>query len=186
MTLLMTERLQVALGRQDGPVYGAFSTSDQDADGYYLVQWIGEPYTLQEDEELTEYTPAIWIKAGEAVCKGKYFNKVQGAQLWYTAMEGAAAETETLVRMKHVVAADLKLAPISEVNKLPHGMNKKKKTETTKKKALKIDPLDHERIGDEIIRREAFALEEEEEDDDSEEEEEEDDEDEEEEGEEDA
>jgi hypothetical protein len=29
--------------------YGAFSTEDPHADGYYIVQWTSDPYTLQED-----------------------------------------------------------------------------------------------------------------------------------------
>ncbi len=29
--------------------YGAFSTDDPDADGYYIVQWTGDPFTLQDD-----------------------------------------------------------------------------------------------------------------------------------------
>ena len=64
--------------------YGAFSTLDEDADGYYIVQWTSTPYTLQEDMELKEYTPAIRIKAGELVCDAVYYNKVAGARGWYT------------------------------------------------------------------------------------------------------
>ena len=41
------------------------------------------PYTLQEDKELKEYTPAIRIKAGELVCDAEYFNKVAGARGWW-------------------------------------------------------------------------------------------------------
>jgi hypothetical protein len=41
--------------REDG--FGAFITDDPDSDGYYVVQWMGDPYTLQEDTELTEYNP---------------------------------------------------------------------------------------------------------------------------------
>lgn len=39
--------------------FGAFSTEDDDADGYYVVKWTSEPYTLQEDVELAEYTPQV-------------------------------------------------------------------------------------------------------------------------------
>jgi len=37
--------------------HGAFSTLDEDADGYYVVKWSSAPYTLQADVELTMYTP---------------------------------------------------------------------------------------------------------------------------------
>ena len=33
--------------------YGAFSTEDPDADGYYLVKWLGPPYPLEESWLLT-------------------------------------------------------------------------------------------------------------------------------------
>ena len=72
------------------------------------------PYTLQEDVELTEYTPAIRIKAGELVCDADYYNKVEGASLWYTPDQGEGRKT--VVRMQQVVATDLKLLPISATN----------------------------------------------------------------------
>ena len=117
-----------------------------------MIKWSGKPYTLQDDVELTQYTPAIHIKAGEHVIDGEFMNKVPGAQLWYTPMEGEARKT--VVRVKQVVAADLKLAPISDEDKLPSGMPKKNKKVTTEKKALHVGPYDHEIILDEIARRE--------------------------------
>eukprot|EP00966_Prymnesium_polylepis_P105434 2441600-Prymnesium_polylepis.1 len=93
ITEIMAARIKEALDREDGPVYGTFSTLDEDADGYYLVMFTSVPYALQEDVELTEYTPAIKIKAGELVCDAEYFNKVPGAQLWYTAMQGEQRKT---------------------------------------------------------------------------------------------
>ena len=38
---------------------GAFPTEDDDADGYYIVDWTRESYTLQHAVELPEYTPAM-------------------------------------------------------------------------------------------------------------------------------
>ena len=32
-------------------VYGAIRTDDESANGYYVLQWTTEPYTLQEDKE---------------------------------------------------------------------------------------------------------------------------------------
>ena len=150
----MAEKLVGCVGK-----YGAFSTLDEDADGYYIIKFTSEPYTLQEDRMLTEFTPAIKVKAGELVCDAEYYNKVAGAQLWYTPMEGEARET--LARVQQVIAADLALAPISEENKLPPGMNKKKKAEATKKKAVRVDPKEHEVMLDEISRREALEFDEE-------------------------
>ena len=187
MTKMMSESIHAAVEQAEesgAAVYGAFATLDEDADGYYLIKWSGKPYTLQDDVELTQYTPAVHIKAGEHVVDGEFMNKVPGAQLWYTPMEGEARKT--VVRVKQAVAADLKLAPISDENKLPSGMPKKNKKVTTEKKALHVDPDDHEIILDEIARREEIEHEELEEDEDSDEEEDSEDDDEEEEGEDDA
>jgi hypothetical protein len=187
MTKMMSESIHAAVEQAEesgAAVYGAFATLDEDADGYYLIKWSGKPYTLQDDVELTQYTPAIHIKAGEHVIDGEFMNKVPGAQLWYTPMEGEARKT--VVRVKQVVAADLKLAPISDEDKLPSGMPKKNKKVTTEKKALHVGPDDHEIILDEIARREESEHEELEGAEDSEEEEDSDDDDEEKEGEDDA
>ena len=111
---------------------------------------------MQEDVELKEYTPAIRIKAGELVCDADYYNKVPGASLWYTPTQGE--ERKTKVRMQQVVAANLKLTPISPSNKLPPGMSKKNKTAATKLNAQRLDPAEHEKMLDDIHRREARLL----------------------------
>ena len=32
-------------------MYRAMRTNDESTDGYYVLQWTSEPYTLQEDKE---------------------------------------------------------------------------------------------------------------------------------------
>ena len=157
--------------------YGAFSTEDEDADGYYIVKWTSDPYTLQEDVELPEYTPAMKIKAGALVCDAEYYNKLPQARLWYTPTKGE--ERKTLVRMVQVVAADLKLAPISETNALPSNMKKANKNTALKLGAVRLTNEAHEVIQDEIVLRERLELEEVDLESDSESEEDEDEEDEE-------
>jgi hypothetical protein len=63
--------------------YGAFSTKDPHADGYYIVQRTSDPYTLQEDLQLTNYDPPVIIPAGELVCNAKYFKKEPQTKCWY-------------------------------------------------------------------------------------------------------
>ena len=128
------------------------------ADGYYIVMWTSVPYTLQEDVELPEYTPAMKIKAGALVCDAEYYNKLPQGRLWYTPTKGE--ERKTLVRMVQVVAADLKLAPISATNALPSGMNKANKATAKKLGAVRLADEAHEVIKDEIVLRERLELEE--------------------------
>jgi hypothetical protein len=79
--------------------------------------------------------------------------------LWYTPMQGEARKTK--VRVQQVLAADLKLAPVSDENRLPANMGKKKKAEAVKLGALKIASEEHEELLDEIHRRECIEHEDE-------------------------
>eukprot|EP00966_Prymnesium_polylepis_P239845 5546282-Prymnesium_polylepis.1 len=150
MATMAAERVQVG-------GYGALAT--EDADGYYIFKWTSEPYTQQEDVELTQFTPAIHIKAGELVSAADYYNKVHRSQ-WYTPTEGAGRHT--IVRMQQVVAADLKLEPISAENPLPAGLKKSQKQEMTRKSAVKLSKEEDAAILEEIHRREVLEHEEEE------------------------
>ena len=151
--------------------HGAFGTEDENADGYYIVKWTSVPYTLQEDVELTEFTPAIRIKAGELVCDADYYNKVPGARHWYTPTQGE--ERKTTVRVKQVLAPHLELKPISDENPLPNAMKKGPKAEAKRLGALRIIAADDANILEESARRELLEHDEAESSDDEDEEEEE-------------
>ena len=151
---------------------GAMATTDDDADGYYIIEFTSEAYTLQHDIELDEYTPAVHIAAGELVCEALYRNKVQRARGWYTK---PSTPLKTIVRVQQVVAANLHLEPISATNKLPNTCDKPK---ATKLKAEKLTDHDNDVILEEIDRRERIEHDELEDDEDEDESEDEADEDE--------
>jgi hypothetical protein len=66
----------MSLMMREGHV-GAVGMTDKAAMGYYLVKWLSEPYTLQEDtEEMSGMIPT-----GFMVVDGLYFNRVQQAPL---------------------------------------------------------------------------------------------------------
>ena len=129
--------------------YGAFATTDEDADGYYVVKWTSEPYTLQDSIDTAKYGWAM--KAGELVCDAEYYNKVGGASLWYSPTKGE--ERKVKVRVQQVVAADLTMLPISSTNALPANMGKKAKQHATGLNAVRLDGDEHEQVLDEINRR---------------------------------
>ena len=113
--------------------YGAFSTNnDRYKEGYYLVEWTDEPFTLQEDILLHEYDPPARIQNGELVCKAKYFEKVPRAKLWHT-----PTVYETTVRMKNVLSADVTLLPILAEN-IPRGLSRKAKEEAERQGAVRV------------------------------------------------
>ena len=51
-------------------------------DEYYVVQLISEPYTLQEDNKMKDYTPLITSYVGEIVCDAVFLNSVPNVRYW--------------------------------------------------------------------------------------------------------
>ena len=144
LTTAMAEKVQEEF-------YGAMMTSDTSTkDGYYVVQWTSTPYSLQQDMQLSMYNPPIYLKAGELVCNARFLNEVPRAKQWYTPSV-AENEMNTVVRMQHVVMANMTLNAISETNVLPRTCNRSKAEELG---ALRVSDEDHETILDEIFRRE--------------------------------
>ena len=121
--------------------YGAVITEDEDTHGYYLVAWASGAYTLQEETD--EY------QEGELVAEATYFNPVGAARNWYT-----PSTLTTLVRVQHVVAADVNLLSERESTvKLPSSCNREQARE---KGAMRITDTSHEIILDEINRRDSL------------------------------
>ena len=53
-------------------------------DEYYVVQLISEPYTLQEDNRMKDYSPLITSYVGEIVCDAVFLNSVPNVRYWLT------------------------------------------------------------------------------------------------------
>ena len=92
--------------------YAAISTTDRKAEsGYYLVRWLSEPYTLQEQKKIN-YNEIF--QAGEVVCKAKYLNSFVGKKQWFTPYTDKSGG-ETLIRMSTVVSTRLQVSSIEEM-----------------------------------------------------------------------
>ena len=111
---------------------GAIVVDDDSTDGYYLVQWIGLPYTCQE--------------TGDLLCEGRYLNPVPRAKLWYTQSDLAP----DIHNVKHVVFADIQMEKVSDSNPLPRTCDV---STATGKGAMKISVDEHHLILEEITRR---------------------------------
>jgi hypothetical protein len=131
---------------------GAVGTSDKAVMGYYLVKWLSEPYTLQEDTE----GMSGMIPTGSMVVDGLYFNRVQRAPHWYK----PSGDT-TVVEVKYVLRTGLQLQPISTSNAIPSACARVKET---RKKAIKVSTLDHKAIMDEATKRDRLEYKDEDED----------------------
>jgi hypothetical protein len=128
--------------------YGAFSTDDPEADGYYIVQWTGDPHTLQEDL-LLEST--YCIPSGEIVCEARFFCIIPHANRWFIPeKEGSTGENLlTTVRRKQVVAPNLTLDGLSNQNRLPNGCNRQ---QITPLGPVRLSGYQHCAVLDEIAR----------------------------------
>lgn len=129
---------------------GAFQTEDPNADGYYLVQWLGQPYQLQESCVLSEYVPPIFVPKGETVCDARYWMKVPRAPQWYT-----LSDDKTKVRLCQVLASNVRLVEESgaEGIALPKTCNR---SQARTLQARKV--LSHESLLDEITRRDVIEF----------------------------
>lgn len=78
--------------------------------------------------------------------EGKFLNPVKGAKFWHTKSDLLDAHL-----VKHVVMGCVLMKGVSDDNKLPPRCNVKKATEMG---AQKIQFTDHDRMMDEIFRRE--------------------------------
>mmetsp|Transcript_22912 Transcript_22912/g.76909 ORF Transcript_22912/g.76909 Transcript_22912/m.76909 type:complete len:368 (+) Transcript_22912:205-1308(+) len=134
---------------EEGKV-GALDAKGDD-DGYYLVQWTSAPYGAPEDMTLTDFTPPVQVKQGDMLIDGTYFNAVQGVRFWYT----PAVDLTLTAPARFVVRADVEMHQPGPEVKLPKA-SKKVKKEMLAKGAVRVDATDHEKIMEELRRRDAL------------------------------
>ena len=129
-------------------MYGAIRTNDESADGYYVLQWTTEPYTLQEDKEMQGYLPITTAYAGEIVCDAVFLNPVPNAKYWYTPM--ITGDGDVTVRLKQVLLPNITMIKIDKINILPKRCNKK---EAKKLGAIRMSNDNIDELIEEIHRR---------------------------------
>ena len=56
---------------------GAFQTIDCNTNGYYIVKWTGNAYTLQEKYKYHAFYPPVIIPEGELVCPAKFMTSMK-------------------------------------------------------------------------------------------------------------
>ena len=87
-------------------MYWAIRTDDKSTDGYYVLLWTSELYTLQEDKEMEDYTPPITAYTGEIVCGTIFLNPVPFVKYWFILMKAKASDVS--VRLKQVLLPNIK------------------------------------------------------------------------------
>ena len=128
---------------------GAVSTSDENTDGYYLVKWCGNPYTLQENLVNTTFSDNQVIEQGEMVCDAVYYNPVpyDNMKTWYE-----LSNDKALIPLQQVLRTGIIMESLSDENK-PINCGKKFMRCLKRKKVKKITESDIDEIVEEIERR---------------------------------
>jgi hypothetical protein len=111
---------QVSAEEIEEGLFGAFQTSDTQTLGYYIVQWTGNPYTLQEQYECDAFNPPVIIPTGELVCKAKFWTPLSKKSHWYHEPD---EDLFVMVKVKQVVMADINMKSVNATNVLPHKWN---------------------------------------------------------------
>ena len=62
---------------------GACQTSDSNTPGYYIFQWTGNAYTLQEQFTCHSFDPTIIIPKGELFFPSKVLTPMSRSSNWY-------------------------------------------------------------------------------------------------------
>jgi hypothetical protein len=91
---------------------GAVTTDDRHADGYHVVQWTSQAYTLQT-EELVE--DCGLQQPGTVVAKGKYLNLIRYCKQWYD--KTVEREAEHLFLLRNVLEPELLTVGASQYRK---------------------------------------------------------------------
>lgn len=111
--MLKSEFLEAAATRMkerivDGKI-GAFETVDEDYDGFYLVQWIGQPFELEETTCLEGFDNE-WAAAGSVVCRARFLEHVGGSGNWWYFPE---VDLPVVVPVSKTLSADVLLEEVA-------------------------------------------------------------------------
>ena len=117
--------------------FGAMRTNDKATQGYYLVKWITEPYTVQEDTVMMRVEPQQSPFVGEKMCDAVFWNPVPNAIDWHIPI--SKREGLVMIRLKYVLITGVTMRMISDNNMLPNKFNKK---QATNQGAMNIDDDD--------------------------------------------
>ena len=129
-------------------MYGAIGIDDESTNGYYVLQWTSELYTLQEDKEMEGYTPPITAQTGDIVCDAVFLNPVPFAKYQYTPIKIGVGNVTVI--LKQVLLPNMTMMNIDKINPLPKRC---KKREAIKLVSQRMSNEDIDELLEEIYRR---------------------------------
>ena len=134
---------------------GSFSTEDPTYEGFYLVEWLSEPFKAEEDHFLSEYDPPMFVKKGECLAHAKYLDIVPRAANWWTPID----QTVT-VRLQQVLLLKIQLLEQSNSNAFPRTCSQRVQNEAIRLGAKKLSDEDRQNIIHQILFRSVLDFEE--------------------------
>ena len=130
---------------------GAIGTDD--ACQFYLLEWTGLPF--RQPEEVVENE--IRLKKNEYVCRARFLEKLPRTTKWYYRVP---AGDEFTVRLQTVLAANIRLDPAGDSNKLPTYWRGRRAAIPSQVPDMRLSDAEHDNLLAELERREVFEYEE--------------------------
>ena len=93
--------------------YGTINTAETSTDGYYVINFISEAYTLQNNATIDGKI----ITAGESFVKAKYLSSVQDITNWY--WEHHPKQQAIIVPTRTIIHTRLDVFGIKDVQDIP-------------------------------------------------------------------
>jgi hypothetical protein len=98
--------------------YAAINCDDEQSDGYYLVQWEGQPFVLQESMKVEGCKDEM--PEGTTVCEGRYLHRVPRNPHWFQHLT-YKMDPKKLFRVQYVLNPDIELEKYTRTNKPTAG-----------------------------------------------------------------
>ena len=130
------------------------NTTDTPKMGYYVIKFVSESYTLQEE---TTYDIQI-IPAGELVVKAQYLSCIQEKINWY--WDHKNQQEVIIVPTQNFVHPCLDVVAVKYDHDIPKGVfNRNNSKQALQKHPIYLTEYDHDYIFEEIEHRDKIELE---------------------------
>ena len=116
LTVGKTYSMQISQGN-----FGAYCIADHPDYPYYVVEWLGEPWVAEKNEDITIGMEKFAVFKGDYLCKGVWLEKLHGARNWHTVTSNLQ---ECIVRLETVLNANIEMRPVTDINPLHKRMTR--------------------------------------------------------------
>ena len=128
--------------------YGVINTADTTTMGYYVTNYLSEPYTLQDNKIVDKQV----IKSGEFIVKAEYLSISKASTNWHWQQFGT--KESVIIETHNTVHPCLDVSTIKYDADIPISLwNKKQAQKSVQRHPICISDADHDYNLDEIEHR---------------------------------